>query len=41
MADSQIAGAYGRFKAAIPWQIPGQQELMADSSRRAYGRFAM
>jgi hypothetical protein len=41
MADSMLP-CYGRFPdASVPWQIPGQQELIADSSRHAYGRFAM
>jgi hypothetical protein len=40
MADSRLP-CHGGLKAAMPWQIPGQQELMADSSRNAYSRFAM
>jgi hypothetical protein len=37
MADSQTAGAYGRFYAAMPWQIPRRQELMADSTLPRHG----
>jgi hypothetical protein len=37
MADSQTAGAYGRFHAAMPWQIPRRQELMADSMLPYHG----
>jgi hypothetical protein len=41
MADRRLP-CHGRFlDAPVLWQIPGQQELIADSSRHAYGRFAM
>jgi hypothetical protein len=39
MADSRLL-YHGGFKATIPWRIPGQHELMADSSRHDYGRLA-
>jgi hypothetical protein len=37
MADSQTAGAYGGFNAAIPWWITGRRSLWR-IRRQAHGR---
>jgi hypothetical protein len=38
MADSTLP-CHGRFRAAMPWQIPRRQELIADSTLPCHGRF--